>query len=467
MKYQPAPDLKRFFQPRSIAIIGASRDPTRSGGMFISGLLQDGYKGAIYPINPRETEIMSLKSYSSVLEVPGEIDLAVIAISNNNVPRAMDECSQKGCKFAIVHSAGFSELGTDGKALENDMLQAARKGGVRIVGPNCMGLFSTRASINTVVPYIRLKMEPGGIAFIGQSGWTTENFILLGIERGLRLSAAISIGNQSDLAIEDFLEYFGNDDNTSIISAYIEGAKQNERLMRLAAKISPKKPIVVWKGGSSEGGAKAAASHTGSLAGNYTTFSAASRQHGITLAHSLEELIDLVTGFNCPYLPDSNRVGLLIEAGGGAVASADLCAQLGLSIPLLPKQTQQKMSDFLTGRIPPSPSLKNPVDLVWVPFNEMATIYTTALDIMLESVDSCLLLCYAFLDNENFLSSLEKVYHKNKKPVVIVPGHSSAQRKGMPLLVNRGIPSFNMPEPAIRAIAALTARSRYIKDNVF
>ena len=206
-----SPDLKLLFQPRSIAIIGASRDPTKSGGMFISRLLSDGYAGRIYPINPKEPEIMSIKSYPSILDVPDEIDLTIIAISNNNVPRAMAECSQKKCRFAIVHSAGFGELGPQGKTLENEMLKAARSGGVRVIGPNCMGLFSPQSGINTVVPYSKLPMEHGTVAFVGQSGWTTENFILLGIERGLRFSGAVSIGNQSDLTIEDLLEYFGND----------------------------------------------------------------------------------------------------------------------------------------------------------------------------------------------------------------------------------------------------------------
>ena len=434
--------------------------------MFISRLLSDGYAGRIYPINPKEPEIMSLKSYPSILDVPDEIDLTIIAISNNNVPRAMAECSQKKCRFAIVHSAGFGELGPQGKTLENEMLKAARSGGVRVIGPNCMGLFSPQSSINTVVPYSTLPMEHGTVAFVGQSGWTTENFILLGIERGLRFSGAVSIGNQSDLTIEDLLEYFGNDNDTKVIAAYIEGSKQGERLMKLAAEISPRKPIVIWKGGSSEAGARAAASHTGSLAGSYATFEAASRQHGITLAHSLDELLNLAVAFICPYLPAGNRVGLLIEAGGGAVASADTCARVGLTIPTLPEATQQKLVTFLTGKIPPSPSMKNPVDLVWAPLSEMTAIYTTALDIMLEAVDSCLMLCYAFLDDEQFVSTLERVYHKNKKPLAVVPGHFTEQRKGMPLLVKRSIPTFEMPEHATKAIAALTQRAEYLKCRI-
>lgn len=459
-----SPDLMGLFQPRSIAIIGASQDELKSGGMFISGLLKDGYKGNIYPINRRESEIMSLRSYPSVLDVPGELDLAVMAIPSQGVPQVMAECAQKGVKFAVVHSVGFSELGSQGKELEEQILKAARKNGVRIVGPNCMGVFSSRAGINTIVPYARLPMEPGGVAFVGQSGWASENLLLIGYERGLRFSGVISIGNQSDLTIEDFLEYFGNDPETKVIVTYIEGLKQGRRFLKLAEGISPRKPIIVWKGGSSELGARATASHTGSLAGNYTVFEAASRQKGIIRAQSLEDLLDLAIAFSSPYLPRGNEVGLLIEAGGGAVASADACARAGLNISPLPEEVQQKLRGFLKDKIPPSGSLKNPVDLVWAPFNESTHIYATCLEIMAPVVDSCLVITYASLEDEWFISRLESIRNQVKKPVVIVPGHSLEQQHGMNLMAKRGIPSFAMPESAVKAISALTQRSRYLES---
>lgn len=458
------PDLKNLFQPRSIAIVGASRDETKSGGMFISSLLKDGYKGAIYPINRKESEIMSLKSYPSVLDVPGEVDLAVMAIPAQSVPQVMAECARKGVRFAIIHSVGFSELGAEGRELEHQMLETAHKGGVRVVGPNCMGIVSPRANINTIVPYARIPMEPGGVAFVGQSGWASENMTRLGSERGLRFSGIISIGNQSDLTIEDFLEYFGTDPETKVFLAYIEGIKQPERFLSLAGEISPKKPIIVWKGGSSELGARAAASHTGSLAGNYTTFQAACRQKGIILATSLEELIDLAIAFNCPHLPTGNEVGLLIEAGGGAVASADACARAGLKISPLPEDVQQRLRAFLDGKIPPSPSLKNPVDLVWVPFSEAPTIYATCLEIMAPAVDSCLTICYAFIQDEWFLSRLVGIRDQIKKPIIVVPGNSIDQREGMSLATRRGIPAYTMPDRAVSALAALTQRAQYLKS---
>ena len=459
-----ATDLGHLFQPRSIAIVGASQDEWKSGGMFVSALLKDGYKGTIYPINRKESEIMSLKCYPSVLDVPGELDLAVMAIPAQGVPQVMAECAQKRAKFAVVHSVGFSELGSQGKELEEQILNTAGKSGVRIVGPNCMGVFSPRAGINTIVPYDRIPMEPGGVAFIGQSGWTGENMIRLGNERGLRFSGVISIGNQSDLTVEDFLEYFGNDPETKVIVAYIEGLKQGRRFLKLAEDISPRKPIVIWKGGSSELGASAAASHTGSLAGNYAVFEALSRQKGIIAAQSLQELMDLAVTFSSPYLPGGKEVGLLIEAGGGGVASADACAKAGLNVSPLPEEVQQKLRDFLKDKIPPSPNMKNPVDLVWTPFAEATRIYATCLEIISQVVDSCLVVGYAPLKDEWFMSRLESIRDQVKKPVVVVPANPIDQRQDMNLVAMRGIPSFTMPEAEVKAISALTQRSEYLKS---
>jgi acyl-CoA synthetase (NDP forming) len=457
-------ELKYLFQPGSIAIIGASQDESKSGAMFVAGLLKDRYKGIIYPVNRKETEIMSLKAYPSVLDIPGDVDVAVMAIPAPLVPQAMAECAQKRVRFVIVHSVGFSELGAEGRALEQQMLEAARAGGVRVIGPNCMGIVSPRSNINTVTPHTRLPMERGGVGFVGQSGWVCESVLRLGNERGLRFSGVMSIGNQSDLTIEDFLEYFSNDTETRVIALYIEGIKKANHFFKLAEKISPTKPIIVWKGGSSSLGAKAAASHTGSIAGNYALFEAISRQKGIIGAQSLEELMDLAVVFGCPYLPNGNEVGLLIEAGGGAVASSDACARAGLNISPLPRDARQKLQEFLKDRIPPSPSLANPVDLVWVPSNEAPLIYASCLEIIAAAVDSCLTICYARIKDDWFLSRLQTIRDRAKKPVIIVPGNSIDQREGMATATKLGIPAFAMPNNAVKALAALTRRAEYLES---
>jgi acyl-CoA synthetase (NDP forming) len=457
-----SPDLKKLFEPESIAIIGASQDELKSGGMFVSSLLKDGYRGTIYPINRKEPEILSLKSYPGVLDVPGKIDLAVIAIPADGVPQVIAECAQKRVKFAVVHSVGFSELGDEGKKLEKQMIEASH-GGVRIVGPNCMGIFSPHSHINTIVPHARVPMEPGGVAFVGQSGWASENMTRLGSERGLRFTGIVSIGNQSDLTVEDFLEYFGSDPETKVFAAYIEGIKQPRRFLKLVEEISPRKPIIVWKGGSSEFGARAAVSHTGSLAGNYKLFQALSRQKGIVPANGLEELLDMAVAFNATYLPKGREVGLLIEAGGGAVAISDACAAERLNIPPLPNGVRKQLREFLEDRVPPSPARGNPVDLVWVPFVDATEIFATCLEIMARSVDSCLIICYYFIEDEAFLSRLEGIRDRYRKPIIIVPGNTIDQRRGMSLAVRRGIPTYDMPENAVKALAAMTRRAEYLR----
>lgn len=454
-------ELDRLFNPSSLAMVGASNNKQKGGGLFLKALIDSGFNGKLYPVNPRESEVMGLRSYHSVLDIPGEVDLAYVTVPARTVPQVMAECGQKGIKFAVVHSAGFSELGAEGKELEEEMLKAARQNGTRIIGPNCMGLYSPRAAINTITPRGASKDEVGPVAFVGQSGWVTENVIQLGYERGLRFSKVVSIGNQSDLTIEDMLEYFASDTETRVIAFYIEGIKRGRELLRLARQTSRKKPIIIWKAGSSEVGAKAAASHTGSLAGNNVVIDAALTQGGITIARNLEELIDLMAGFASPVLPAGNRVGLLVESGGGAVAGADAAQLQGLEIPPLTAGSQRELADRLKGVIPPFSSPRNPVDLVWTPVDDKATVYLDCARIILnDNVDAIIVVAYADL-NDYLATELANLRDSTGKPVLIIPGHSLEQKAGISLLTRRGIPAFTIPERAIKALSAMVRYSNY------
>ena len=465
MTHHTAPDLKYLFEPRSVAIVGASKDEWKSGGMFINSMLKDGYQGKIYPINRKESEIMGLKCYPNVGEIPYEVDLAVLTIPAQAIITAMEDCVRRSVKFAVVHAVGFSELGEEGKELEKKMVGIAREGCVRIVGPNCMGIFTSRGRVNTVVPYARLPLDPGGVAFVGQSGWASETMLRLGSARGLRFSGIISIGNQSDLTVQDFIEYWGSDPNTKVIAAYIEGLKNPDRFVKLAKEISPHKPIIIWKGGSSEMGAKAAASHTGSLAGSYEVFQAMCRQTGIIPAYGMEDMIDLAVAFSCPVLPPDNEIGLLIEAGGGAVASSDACAREGLKISPFPADIQHRLTGYLKEKVPPSSNRKNPVDLVWAPINDSPKIFAECLEIIMPAVDVCLVITYAFLQNEWFRSRIVELSERLGKPIVLIPGNPPDQMTGMELAARDGIPSYIMPENAIRCIGAMVRRARYLKNR--
>lgn len=463
MDLKGSPDFERLFNPKSLAIVGASKDLEKSGGNFLKGLIDRGFKEKLYPVNPKESEIMGLKTYHSIGEIPDEIDLAIFTIPAQFVPQAMSQCSQKGVKFVIVHSAGFSELGPDGKRLEQEMLCFARQGSVRVIGPNCMGMYSPSARINTVLSGMISDTEAGPVAFAGQSGWVTENVIQLGFERGLRFSKVVSIGNQSDLAVEDLLEYLGDDPATRVIAFYIEGIKNARKFLSVATRVSKKKPVIVWKGGRTKIGARAAASHTGSLAGDGIIVDAALTQSGAIIARNLEELLDLAVGFTCPVLPKGKRLGLLVEAGGGAVSGSDAAESLGLEIPVFPEQIQNELVARLTGAIPPFSRPRNPVDLVWSPATDAVKLYTDCMRIMMKAVDSILVVSYLNYDTE-LAKAAGALRDEMAEPIFMVPGHVAECRQGMGLLAKSGIPTFTLPDRAIKTLSALISYANYHQE---
>jgi acyl-CoA synthetase (NDP forming) len=450
--------LERLFKPSSVAVIGASNYTQKGGGFLLNGLITNGFKGTLYPVNPRESEILGLRSYPTVTDIPEVIDLAIIAVSARLVPQVMTECGQKGVKFAVIHSVGFAELGTQGEALQKETLGIARHNGIRFVGPNCMGLCCTEVGLNTIRPNSRLLDGSGCVAFLGQSGWVSDNFISMGNDRGLCFSKVVSVGNQADLGIEDFLEYLGADAQTRVIGCYIEGVKQGSKFMQLVRRISPTKPIIVWKAGRSEAGVRAASSHTASLAGNSNIFDVALRQSGAIIAHNLEDLIDLAIGFTCPVLPNGNRLGAVVEAGGGGVATADTHEALGLEMPVLSEAAQEELTNTLDGSVVAFPNLLNPVDIVW-PLN-WATGWATleCLRIVLKEVDAALAIEYAPL-NERLTTKIAALRDETGKPIIIIPGDSIEQKRGMGRLVRKGVPSFAIPERGLRVLAAMVRYS--------
>jgi len=457
-------ELDRLFSPSSIAVIGASQDIDKGGGFVLHGLLQGGFQGKLFAINPKQTEIMGLKTYLSILDIPEEVDEAIIAVAARIVPRVMAECTQKGVKFAVVHSASFSELGAEGKELENEMLRIAQQGGTRIVGPNCMGLYNPHAKLNTILTEAYLTGDPGSIAFIGQSGNVSENFISRGYELGLRYSKVVSIGNQSDLTIEDFLEYFAADSETNIIACYIEGIKRGREFLQLAKQISLRKPIIVWKGGKTEAGVKIAASHTASLSGNRAVFEAALRQSGVVSADNLEELIDLAMGFTSPVLPAGNRFGLIAEAGSGTVTGADIYEELGLAMPTLSAESQKELDGTLEGMTMPSLTRQNPVDLGWLTYDISPKLHLDSCRIVSKEVDAMVALCYAHLD-EQFAAQLASLRDEMKKPIILVAGLPVMEKEGMRLLVRKGIPAYTILQRALKVLSAMVRYSNYRRQT--
>ena len=457
--------LEALFNPTAVAIIGASRDETKVGGSFIKSLMSNGFKGSYYAVNPNETDIMGLKAYSSVLDIPGKVDLVVITIPAPAIPGVMVECTKKQVKAAIIFSAGFREAGAEGRELEKKVLEAARQGDVRIIGPNCMGVYNPEKGLNTIAAHIDTPREGGHISFIGQSGWASENFIVAGSDRGLRLSKVISCGNQADLSVTDYLRYLGDDPETKFIGAYIEGIPNGKKFFLEAQKVSTRKPVVIWKAGSTGAGARAVASHTASMAGTDALWDAAFNQAGIIRAVQFDELVDFAAAFGCPYLPAGSRVGLIGEAGGGGAAGSDACESVGLHVYEFPEQLQQQLRDCLEGLAAPFSSVRNPVDLVSPRRTEYAQFISQCIEIMATAVDALIFFTYYPLTDTTFLNAMERLREKIRKPLFIVPGYATRQSKGMSQYIQKGVPALPTPERAARAISALRQYARYLEEH--
>jgi len=347
-----------LFNARSIAFLGASQDPRKWGFTMLNNVINGGFKGRIYPVNPNEDEILGLKVYKSIADIPEIPDLAVIAVPPMNVLQVVKECVKRGVRAGIVITAGFAELGESGTRLEQELIEVARNGGMVLVGPNCNGIMNPWEKLYIQFP--PFFVPPGPIAVIAQSGNVVDSLARQIMLRGFGCSICISSGNEADLHSEDYLEYLAEDPHTKVILSYIEGFKDGKRFFRVAREVSQKKPIVMVKAGRTSAGAKAALSHTASIAGADAVFEAVCKQSGMVRAKSLDDLLNVGIAFLRQPLPKGMRVGIVTAGGGAGVLAADACAELGLEVVSLPKETIKELDSFM----PAWWNRNNPVDLV-------------------------------------------------------------------------------------------------------
>lgn len=359
-------EFEAIFNPRSVAIVGSSSSTRKPGGFATYNFLHCGYNGRVFPINPVEGEIMGVPAYPSVKDVPEPVDYAVIMIPANMVPKAIDECVAKGVKVAQIFTAGFSETGEEeGIQLQRELVARARRGGLRVIGPNCAGISCPLRRIP--IPTGATIGQPGDVAFLSQSGGHVQSMLDMGFSRGLRYSKVAAFGNGSDLNVLDFLEYLRDDPETKSIGLYAEGTPDGRQLYRLLAEISRNKPVVFMKGGKTRAGIEAAASHTGSLAGSETVWAAAMKQAGVIEVNSLEEMVDTLMAFQ--YLPPlrSNRLLFVSQpggaAGGASVFAADVFSGLGLELPPFTPEVKERLKAVVNS---PGSILGNPLDVSMV-----------------------------------------------------------------------------------------------------
>ncbi|MEM1507453.1 MAG: acetate--CoA ligase [Candidatus Bathyarchaeia archaeon] len=435
--------LDAFFNPRSIAVIGASRDPSKVGHRVFRNIVEASFKGALYPINPNADEILGFKCYRSVREAPGEVDLAVIVVPAKIVPSVVEDCGLKGVKGLIVISAGFSETGREGAQLEREVVSICRKYGMRMQGPNCLGIISVQSRVNaSFAPSMPL---PGNIAFVSQSGALGSAILNWAIRNEIGFTKFISLGNEADLNEADFIEALGEDEDTRVIGLYIEGVKEGERFVEVARRVSRKKPIIAIKAGTTSAGVKAVSSHTGSLAGSETAFSAAFKKAGIIRANTLEELFNLVISFSLQPIPKGKRVLIVTNGGGPGILTADACEKMGLDLPLLEYEIIEKLRE----QMPPHASLSNPLDVLG---DAEENRYKLALEAGLKSgnVDGIIVILtpQAVTPCEEIAKVVAEVGKSSTKPIIASFMGLEDTSPAIRTLKEGRIPNYAFPESA-------------------
>jgi len=448
--------LHAFFNPGAVAVIGASKKPGKVGNVLIKNIMHSGYQGAIFPVNPKEEEIEGFRCYPSIKDVPDEVDLAVIAVPAPTVNTVAEACGRAGVKFLIVISAGFKEIGTEGLEREKELVATVRRYGMRMLGPNCVGMMDTHTPINA--SFGATFASRGEIAFISQSGAMLVAILDWSQETGLGFSKCISLGNKGDLNEADLIQYVAEDPATKVIACYLEDVTNGEVFLQVAAEAVRKKPLIILKAGASQAGARAASSHTGALAGSDLAYEVAFRQCGIVRARSMAELFDLAVAFAHQPLPRSERVALVTNAGGPGIVATDAVEGRGLKMAQLGKRTL----DALRKELPREASIYNPIDVLG---DAGADRYSVALAKVMEdkSVDSVIVLvCPTALaqpeDTAKVIIDVHRQYPT--KPICSVFMGGASLAGGVRMLGEAGIPCYVFPEVAVNTIAGLVTYTR-------
>ena len=369
-------NLEMLFNPKSIAVVGATETKLKWGSIVISNILDGGYKGTVYPVSSTSETVYGLKAYKSLKDIPGRVDVVFIATPAKTVLNILHDCVDKDIHNIVVISSGFSEVGSDGVRLEKELIDFATEHSLNLVGPNTMGMSNVRINLFGTGGHPRPK--PGTISIIAQSGNVGNQIMLWAELEGFGIGKFVGSGNEAVLKVEDYLEYLNNDADTSVILMYLEGVDDGKKFINTAKKTCLKKPVIALKAGRTAGGSRAAASHTGAMAGSFRIFESVMKQTGIMMAMNPTELLELSAAFDSYPLPKGNRVGILTLGGGWGVITADECEEHGLVIPPLPEEIKNTFDK----KLPPFWSKANPVDLVGQPD---PILYRDAIEIMVSS----------------------------------------------------------------------------------
>lgn len=444
-----------FFNPKRVALVGASSDYRKLGNSILMNLLASEIE--VYPITRSRDQVLGVKAYMDLSSLPKPIDLAIVAVAAKHCASLMKDIADAGARNAVVISGGFSETGSEGLHLESELVEAAKMYGVRIIGPNCVGVSNSRLFNGTFT----MMPERGNIAFVSQSGALGGMTIYNTRAKRIGMSKFASVGNSADVGIAEIIDYFRMDSKSTVIAAYIEGVESGREMYEALRRAAKEKPVVVLKGGKSEAGSRATQSHTGSLAGSSHVFDGMIRQAGCTTAPTLDTLFEVCKLFDYQPLPQGSRVGIISNTGGAGVLATDACSDFGLRIVELSETTKQELRQVL----PPMASIENPIDVV---ASGGRREYRVATELLLKDprVDILLVICgvptfAGMTQTEHAAGTLEGVRHASvNKPVLGVWLAGDVGKPGKDLLEMNKIPCYDDPATAALCIARIVEYSK-------
>jgi acyl-CoA synthetase (NDP forming) len=453
------------FNPKTVAVIGASDNPEKLGYYCLSSLVHGGFRGKVYPINPKLKTIMGLPAYTSITAVPEEIDLAILVVPPAIVPQVLEECGSKNVKGAVVVTAGFKEKESeDGALLQENIKSIAERAGVKVIGPNTFGIVNLNLDLNASFTPELSKIVKGGVSLVGQSGGVCHLAAYLSTFQGLGYSKIVGLGNRCNVDFADVIEFFGEDIDTKIIAIHIEGIDEPRKLMQAAKCVSPRKPIVAYKTGKSSVADKASKTHTGSLAGNYQLYQAAFRQAGILAVRDIEDFLDALKALNMCPIPQGDDIAIITGQAGLGIIAADACYDYGLELAKLSGKTSLAVSRLL----PPLSMRENPIDM-GPSWNDLKILRSVIEEVVVDESVHALILCFAYTSAS--LSVVPELMLALKdwariKPVVAC---LAAPRGGWPEEIERlescGVATFPTPSRAVKAVSFLAMYRRLIRKS--
>ncbi|MEM3791205.1 MAG: CoA-binding protein [Candidatus Micrarchaeaceae archaeon] len=455
--------INYMLRPKSVAIIGASREPGKVGHVILENYVNSGYEGRLFPINPNADSILGLKAYKSVKDVPYKVDLSVIAVPAESVPKVLQECGEKGVKACVIVSGGFAEVGR--KDLQDQIVEISKKYNISTLGPNCLGVMDPRSRVDTLfLPTYKLSRPSiGGVSFIAQSGAVGSTILDLIAGEGFGLSKFFSYGNAAVIDETDLLEFLAKDPDTKVIVMYLEGIKRGKEFLKVGYRTSLKKPVVVLKAGRTAQGIKAAHSHTAALAGDYAVQYHAFRQVGFCVVEDLKDLLYLAKVFESEPEPKGNRVAIVTNGGGAGVITADA---VGLSKSLSLAEFSDSTKEKLRKVLPNIVSINNPLDLAGDADEKR---YDQALRIIVEDKNVDMIAVIALFQtpgaDSKLAAKLVSIKQQTEKPMIVISVGAEYSDMHRIIMESSGLPVYDSPAKAIESLDALYSYYSFVKKR--